>query len=67
MVYDYQHEILGDYANRGYYVQEYEDAVVVCFKDKQIGAYSKAVSCQILQRACRRHEARMREAAGVVS
>ena len=67
MVYDYQKQILGEYANRGYYVQEYEDAIVVCFKDQQVGAYSKVVTSAILQDACRRHEARLRETVGVTS
>ena len=67
MVYDYQKQILGEYANRGYYVEEYEDAIVVCYKGTQIGAYSKAVTREILQRCCSRHEARMRQATGVAS
>lgn len=67
MAYDYQQVILGEYANRGYFVQEYEDAIVVCFKDKQVGVYSKVVTSKTLQDCCRRNEARLRETAGVAS
>ena len=67
MAYDYQHQILGDFADRGYYVEEYEDAIVVCYKGKQIGAYSKAVTSETLRACCRRHEARLGETAGVAS
>ena len=67
MVYDPQKELLGEFADHGYCVEEYEDARVVCYKDKQIGAYIKTATPATLQRCCLHHEARMREAAGVAS
>ena len=67
MVYDPQKELLGEFADHGYFIEEYEDATVVCYKDKPIGAYSKVATPETLKGCCRRHEARMRETAGVTS
>ena len=56
---------LGEYSNHGYYVQEYEDAYAVGYKDKEFAAYSRDATPEKLQAACRRHEARLRELVGV--
>jgi len=61
-----QHEWLGEYADHGYYVQEYEDATAVGYKDKEFAAYPKCrATPETLQAACRRHEAKLRGQVGV--
>jgi len=63
---DDQREWLGEYADHGYYVQVYEDAIAVGYKDKEFAAHPKHLATpEILQTACRRHEARLREPVGV--
>jgi len=61
-----QHEWLGEYADHGYYVQEYEDAYAVGYKDKEFAAYPKYALPETLQAACRRYEAKLRETVGVI-
>ena len=67
MVYDWQREMLGEYANHGYYIREYEDAYVLCFKGREFAAYSKLATAETLQEGCRRYEARLRQTVGVSS
>jgi len=53
--------ILGEYADQGYWVKEYDDHVVaVGYKDKEIAAFSQtSATTEALRDACQRHMGRM--------
>ena len=56
-------EILGDYADQGYYLKEYSDHVVtVCYKDdsEELAAFNQTIATpEKLQAVCERHHARL--------
>jgi len=60
-------EILGEYADEGYWLKEYDDHVItVGYKDMEIAAFSQAVATpEALREACARHMARMINPVGV--
>ena len=63
-------EILGKWADEGYFVKEYADHVVtVCYKDsgvKELAAFNQtAVTRDQLQAVCERHHARLAMPEGV--
>jgi hypothetical protein len=49
--------ILGEYADQGYWVKEYDDHIVtVGYKDKEIAAFSQiGTTPEMLRDACKRH------------
>lgn len=51
-------QALGEYADEGYRIQEYDDHVVtVCFKDKELAAFSQVgTTPEALQAVCKRHK-----------
>ena len=53
--------ILGEYADQGYWVKEYDDHVIaVGYKDKEIAAFSQiGTTPEMLQAACKRHMAQL--------
>ena len=56
-------EILGEYADQGYWLKEYEDHVItVGYKDKEIAAFSQmSATPEMLKGAAERHQAQLRE------
>lgn len=62
-----EREILGEYADQGYWLKEYDDHIVtVGYKDKEIAAFPQmATTPEMLKGACERHQARLREPAEV--
>ena len=62
-------EILGDYADEGYYLREYADHVVtVCFKDeaKELAAFSQTLATpEALRAVCQRHKDRTNHNLGI--
>jgi len=59
--------VLGEYADQGYWLKEYDDHVVtVGYKDKEIAAFSQTVATpEMLKGVCNRHQARLRGPAKV--
>lgn len=62
-----QHEILGEYADEGFHVEEPDDDVLTLyFKDRMVAAFSQLGATQrSIRNACKRFMGRMREPAGV--
>jgi hypothetical protein len=60
-------QILGRWADEGYFVREYDDHVVtVGYKDKEVAAFSQTgVTSNDLQRVCERHHSQLAALAGV--
>ena len=60
-------EMLGEYADQGYWTKEYDDHVItVGYKDKEIAAFSQiAATPEALQRACSNHQKRLHQPVGV--
>lgn len=60
-------EALGEYADAGYYLKEYDDHVVtVCFKEQELAAFNQgAVIPAELQAVCLRHKNRMNGNSGI--
>jgi hypothetical protein len=54
-------EILGDFVDQGYHLEEEADVTVTLwFKDQNLGAYSQfGIVAEDLRNACRRHMARL--------
>ena len=61
-------EALGEFADGGYHLKEYDDHVVtVCFKEQELAAFNQGLATpEALRAVCQRHEARLRETAEVV-
>jgi len=62
-------EILGEWADKGYWLKEYADHVVtVGYKDKELAAFPQTAPTTTpgaLKSVCQRHEERLREPAEV--
>lgn len=59
-------EMLGEWANRGYFIKEYADhTVTVCYKDngsKELAAFNQNLASQeVLRDVCRRHHETLQE------
>lgn len=59
-----EQDILGEYADQGYHLEEEADiTVTLWFKDQMIAAFSQfGVTAEVLQKVCQRHMARLRAA-----
>lgn len=58
-------EMLGEFADKGYALQSYPDALEIRYKGQSVAAYPIGTSKETIQAACQRHENRLNGVAGI--